>query len=102
MNQECIDACLKCATACEVCLHEMIGESLDNDCPYCCRECTDICLLCAQAMARDSRFAGEICKLCADICTWCAEQCGQHDHDHCQACAKACRECAESCQAMVS
>lgn len=47
--EKCIEACLHCASDCEVCLHKMIGKPSDNDCPQCCRECVDICWLCAQA-----------------------------------------------------
>ncbi len=71
-NQAYIEACQRCAIACEKCLTAMIDVESDNDCPHCCRECIDICLLCAQAMARESRFSEAICGLCADVCEWCA------------------------------
>lgn len=100
--EKCIEACLHCASDCEVCLHKMIGKPSDNDCPQCCRECVDICWLCAQALARDSRYASKICGLCADICEWCAAECAAHDHDHCQKCAQACRTCAEECRSMAA
>ena len=58
INRECIEACQRCAIACEQCLNAMIGMDSDNECPRCCRECIDLCLLCAQAMAREPvRFA---------------------------------------------
>ena len=101
-NQSSLDACQKCATACEACLHAMINEQSDNDCPHCCRECLDICLLCAQALARESKFSSQICQLCAEICHWCASQCEAHDHDHCQECAQACQRCATECRAMAT
>lgn len=101
-HQACIDACYRCAAACEHCLAQMIGEKSDNDCPHCCRECLAICLLCAQSLAHEGKFHQEICRLCANICDWCAEQCEAHDHDHCQACARACRECAEECRKVAA
>lgn len=100
-NEPLIVACLSSATACEACLNAMLGTESGNDCPRCCRECIDICLLTAQALARESAYAGEITVLCAKICAWCGEQCGAHEHDHCQTCAKACLACADLCREFV-
>ncbi len=100
--KDCIAACNDCATECGNCFAHMAGKESKNDCPACCIECAAICRLCADAIARNSPFAKQICKLCADICDWCAKQCGAHDMDHCKRCAEACRRCAEACRKMAS
>lgn len=101
INQACIDACQKCATDCETCLDAMLNQQMPDDCARSCRECVDICVYCAQSLARNSRFAGELCALCEKICQWCAESCEVHDHYHCQVCAESCRRCALGCQQLV-
>ena len=101
LAKACIDACNDCATECGSCFSHMVGKESENDCPACCIECASICRLCADAIARNSPFAKQICQLCADICGWCAEQCDAHDMDHCKRCAAACRRCAEACRAMA-
>jgi Domain of Unknown Function (DUF326) len=99
--KDCIDACNACATECGNCFAHMVGKDSKNDCPACCIECAAICRLCADAIARNSPFAKQICKLCADICEWCAKQCGAHDMDHGKRSAEACRRCAEACRKMA-
>lgn len=101
LAKDCIDACNFCATECGNCFAHMVGKESHNDCPACCIECSAICHLCADAIARHSPFADQLCKLCADICEWCAKQCGAHDMDHCQRCAESCRRCAEACRGMA-
>ena len=99
--RDCIDTCNICAIECARCFSNMVGKESKNTCPACCIECADICHLCADAIARNSPFAKQICKLCADICDWCATQCDAHAMDHCKRCAEACRRCAEACRKMV-
>ena len=99
----CIEACMRCATACHhrsaACLAEdpvkpMTGcIALDMD-------CAAICELAAAAMARDSENVGLLCRTCADICESCGDECAKHGMDHCQACAQACRLCAIECRKM--
>ena len=67
-TQACIDACNDCATACGSCFAHMVGTESKNACPACCMECAAHCRLCADAGARHSRFAKQICTLCADVC----------------------------------
>ena len=98
----CIDACNACATECDSCAKHMADKDSKNDCPACCVECAAICRLCADAIARNSPFAKQICKLCADICTWCAKECDAQGMDHCKSCAEACRHCAEACRKMAA
>ncbi len=110
--QECIELCLQCATSCEICTKEMLdlfikgggGEAcceahVESACPKCCLDCIEICRLCAAALARESRYAKQICQLCAEVCEWCAAECEKHSHDHCKRCAEDCRRCAECCRA---
>ena len=101
LARDCIDACNLCATECGNCFAHMVGTESNNDCPACCIECSAVCRLCADAIARNSPFAKQICKLCADICDWCEKQCDAHDMDHCKRCADACRRCAVACRALV-
>ena len=91
--RDCIAACNDCASECGNCFSHMVGKESSNACPACCIECADLCRLCADALARNSPFAKEICE-------WCAEQCAAHDMEHCQRCAEACRRCAEACRQM--
>lgn len=100
--QSCIDTCNLCATACGNCFSHMVGKESVNACPACCIECEAICRLCADAIARNSPFAKQLCTLCADICDWCAKECGAHDMDHCQRCAEACIKCAAACRKMAA
>ncbi len=98
----CILACNTCATDCGHCFAHMVGKASMNDCPACCVECASICRLCADAIARHSPFAKQLCRLCAEICDWCAKQCGAHEMDHCKLCAESCRLCAEACRKMAA
>ena len=98
---DCIAACNECATECGSCFSHMVGKDSPNECPACCIDCAALCRLSADAMARNSPFAKEICALCAKACDRCAEECGAHDMEHCKRCAEACRRCAAACRAMV-
>ena len=97
----CIDACNDCATECGNCFAHMVGKESINECPACCIDCAAMCRLCADAVARNSPFAKQICALCADICARCADQCGAHEMDHCIRCAETCSRCAEACRNMA-
>jgi len=97
----CISACNDCATACGHCFAHMAAKDSMNACPACCIECAALCRLCADAIARHSPFAKQLCQLCADVCDWCAKECGAHDMTHCKQCAEACRTCAEACRKMA-
>lgn len=99
--KDCLEACNQCAIECGECFAHMVGKESPNACPACCIDCAAICRLAADAMARNSPFAKEICALCAKVCDWCAEQCAAHDMDHCQRCAEACRRCAAACRAFA-
>lgn len=92
----CIEACVECWTACEMCsdacLHEPNVEQMVR-CIRLDRDCAAICRLAAEAMIRGSEMAAPFCALCAEICEACAEECAKHaqHHDHCRVCAEACR-----------
>src|SRR5205809_4241007 len=102
--ESCIEACNECAVACNYCASSCLQEdnvkimarciSLDLD-------CAAICRLAADAMARQSECASDICELCADICDACGEECEKHDMEHCVNCAAACRKCADECRNMA-
>ncbi|MFG1731490.1 four-helix bundle copper-binding protein [Paenibacillus sp. 843] len=102
---ECIEACLQCMNACNVCYVSCLKEyelAKLRDCISLDRECADICAFAAQAMSRKSPYVKEICELCMKACLACAEECGKHDHEHCKQCAEACRKCAEACREMLN
>ena len=103
--QECIDVCLECMNACNVCYVSSLKEydlAMLRDCIMLDRECADMCAFAVQAMTRKSPFMMEICQLCAQVCEACAEECGKHEHEHCKRCAEACRRCAEVCRQMAA
>ncbi len=101
-TKDCMDACNLCAIDCGNCFAHMVGKESVTACPSCCIECSAICRLCADAIARNSPFAKQLCQLCADICDWCAKECGAHEMDHCKRCAQACIRCAAACRKMTA
>lgn len=101
--QACIDACLRCAQACEFCADSCLSEqhvAKMVECIRTDRDCAEVCFTAAALMSRNSQFAPEFCGLCAEVCDTCAQECRKHDHDHCQQCADACELCAEECRQM--
>ncbi|WP_162273173.1 hypothetical protein [Rubripirellula obstinata] len=42
-SQNGMDACQKCAIACERCLNALIDMNCDDDCPHFCRQCMETC-----------------------------------------------------------
>ena len=105
--QNCIDACLRCAVACDRCQDACLNEPEVNMMVACIRldrDCSKICYLAASFLASNSPFAGQACALCAQVCDACADECENHaaHMDHCRECAEACRQCAEECRKMVA
>ena len=104
-NQETIDVCHACSTACESCATACLQEEEVEMMTYCIaltRSCADVCDLAAREMARESEFADQICDLCADICQACGDECAQHDVEHCKRCAAVCHRCADACRLMAA
>lgn len=103
--QSCIDACLRCAVACNYCASSCTKEynvKMMATCIQLDMECAAFCFATAQLMSLGSVKAIEICSICADICQACGEECGKHKAPHCQHCATACSECAEECRKMAA
>ncbi len=101
--QQCIEACLRAAAACQECASFCLREEEDNMMAKCIQldmECAAICYASAQLMSLGSSFANDICRICADICEACAKECSRHEADHCQRCAVECTACAEECRKM--
>lgn len=102
--QSCIDACVRCAQACEhtanACLAEPDGRAM-AECVRLARDCAAVCWLAAAFMSRRSEFDTDVCRLCAAVCTACGTECEKHGPDHCRRCAAACRACAEECRTVV-
>ena len=102
--QSCIDACIRCAEACEFCATSDLKEQdvkMMASCAQINRECAEVCWTSASLMSMDSQFAKQFCKLCADICDACARECDRHNVEHCKRCAQACCSCAEECSKMA-
>jgi hypothetical protein len=102
--QSCIDACMRCAEACEFCATSDLKEQdvkMMASCAQINRECAAVCWTSSALMSMDSQFAKQFCNLCADVCDACAQECEHHDVDHCKQCAQACRNCAEECRKMA-
>jgi hypothetical protein len=99
--QSCIDACMRCAEACEFCATCDLNEpdvKIVLSCAQINRECAKVCWTSASLMSMDSQFAKQFCSLCADVCDACAKECERHNIDHCKRCAQACHSCAEECR----
>lgn len=102
--QSCIDACMRCAEACEFCATSDLKEQevkMMASCAQINRECAAVCWTSASLMSMDSQFAKQFCGLCADICDACAQECERHNVEHCKNCAKICRSCAAECRKMA-
>jgi hypothetical protein len=102
--QSCIDACMRCAEACEFCATSDLKDQdvkMMASCAQINRECAAVCWTSAALMSMDSQFAKQFCNLCADVCDACAQECEHHDVDHCKQCAQACRNCSEECRKMA-
>jgi hypothetical protein len=124
--QSCIDACMKCAEACEFCATRDVKEQSKTlvqvaeeaasagaatsadviqeivkmmaSCVQINRECAAVCWTSAALMSMDSLFAKQFCSLCADVCDACAKECERHGLNHSKRCAQVCRICAEECR----
>lgn len=98
--QNCIKACIECATECNHCAVSCLEEKEVQYLTKCIRldlECAVICRTAADLMSLGSKFSKEICRICASVCDACAEICEQHANmgmEHCRECAEACRACA--------
>ena len=96
-----IQACLACATHCEICGSECLKEkNIENvtRCIELTRNCAAMCLLTAKFLSTDSEFALQICNLCMEICEACADECAKNYMD---TCAQYCRNCAEECRMLT-
>lgn len=95
-----IDACLKCASACNYCASSCTREEHIKEMAKCIHldmECAVVCYASAQLMSLESDKAKDMCIICAEICNECANECSRHENDHCRQCEKTCRNCAEAC-----
>lgn len=103
--KSCIEACHVCAAYCDRCATSCLQEDDVKMMAECIRldmDCAAVCRLAGGYMARDSKFARQICDLCADICQACGDECAKHEADHCQKCAEACKRCADECRKMAA
>lgn len=104
LYKTCIDACLHCASVCNLCSSactqeinvKMMAKSIQLA-----MECAVICYTTAQLMSLGSSKTKAMFRICISLCEACANECEKHEMDHCQECAAACRRCAAECRSMI-
>jgi hypothetical protein len=100
-----IEACMKCAQACEecftACLHDTDIQARANMLKLL-NDCSEMCFQTVQFMARNSTFSKALQAVCVQICEACAMECEKFNDMHSQECAKVCRQCADACRQMAS
>jgi len=104
---DCIEACVACLVACEMCSDACLGEKdieMMAQCIRLDRDCADACDAAIRAMSRGGPLAKELCRTCATACDACAAECEKHAKmaEHCRVCAEACRKCADACRKMAA
>ncbi len=101
--QECVDACLSCASVCTETLrhcltmggaHSEVGHITSM------LDCAEICQTSANFMLRQSDSHSMTCGVCASVCRACEESCRALDGEEMKRCADECARCAESCEKM--
>jgi len=104
--QTCIDSCLQCLVACELCATACLEDEDSQAMTRCARLnriCADLCELTARVIARRSDLMRQVCALCVLACWSCGEECARHSHvDPCKRCAAACRRCEKECQKVAT
>jgi len=102
--QECIDACVECASVCNETLAHCLQEGGRHVEPSHIKlliGCAEICQVSGNFMLRGSPLSRQVCQVCAEVCERCAESCGGFNGDNqMRRCAEMCRKCAEICQQM--
>jgi len=95
--QTCLDSCLQCLVACELCATACLEEEDSKAMTRCIRLnriCAELCALTARAIALRSDLMRQVCALCVLACWSCGKECAKHSHaDYCKRCAAACRRC---------
>ena len=86
--QNCIEACVASARACEHCGDACIAEPEMANSVRTCRDCAELCWTCSGFMSRGSSQAAALCRVCAEACDACAAECAKHTADHCRRCAE--------------
>lgn len=99
IRKTCIEACAECATACEFCVGEHIGDKEMAECLRLCIDCADFCAVDMRLLARNSRSSPALCGLCADACDAYATECDRFDS---RRCTEACRKCAGACRQLAA
>ncbi len=99
--QNCVNACLETAQACDDCATACMKESNVLELSHCIKlnqECAVICRSAAELIGMKSDYSLIICHLVATACSDCAEECEHHaamGMEHCKVCAEICRNCVE-------
>ena len=102
--QDCIDACLECASICNQCAVNCLNDSDVSKLRRCIQLATDsadVCLIVSELLSRNSEFAENFSRLCTTTCDACAEECEKFasENEYCKLCADVCRYCADKCLA---
>ncbi|WP_447642739.1 MULTISPECIES: four-helix bundle copper-binding protein [Chitinophagaceae] len=101
---ECLDACLACMAACNLCASSCLNESDADKMMHCIaidNQCAVVCACTANLLAMQSPYVSGIVALCSIVCDACALECGKHTHAHCRVCADACVRCSELCRELA-
>ena len=99
--QVCIDACIRCAQACNKCFKECLEKDNINDLKDALSvlvDCAEICYVTAVYMSQDNTFSEELSRSCSALCEKCASICGSYEDLPCQASVEACKKCAAACK----
>jgi hypothetical protein len=101
-RQECIAACMRCATACEQRAAALLRKDYPNSVTgviALARACADTCLLSARLLAQGSEFVEEYCALTAEVCHTYREEClKQPALEACRQSAELALICEQACQ----
>lgn len=101
---QCIDACYKCASACDICAASWVnvsGPDTTREYVWLSTLCANICRMAARHMASGSEIVNIICQLCADLCQKFSNQYDNSQNEECKLCVQACLHCVQACRAVI-
>ncbi|MFN7875712.1 MAG: four-helix bundle copper-binding protein [Pirellula sp.] len=107
VDQECLDACVRCEIACNEMVHHCLMQAGNGVKEHVrvaeiALTCQEFCGLAAKLIARSCEMRNETCQLCAKVCDACADECEKNEADkEMMACDEVCRQCAAACRKMA-
>lgn len=105
-NKDCIEACLECASLCNLCAAACLNEEESEvgtltDCIRLNLECAISCYAASEMLTYGSDRSADYCRLCAELCEACERECRKHNYDQCREASRACLKCAMECRDMI-